>query len=134
MTKDVKKTSTGAGKKVARNPVSGRYVTTPNSTRARSSRSVDVAARGMKIPFPAKGRGAAEAVDDTGLDQLDPATGEARDASHFRRIIAARRNIEAAEQELRDAVAAAREAGDSWTVIGAALETSRQNAFQRFGR
>ena len=31
-------------------------------------------------------------------------------------------------------LAAAREAGDSWTVIGAALDTTRQAAFQRFGR
>jgi hypothetical protein len=61
-------------------------------------------------------------TDETGLDQLDPATHPARDAVHFRRIIAARR-----------AVAAAREAGDSWTIIGAALETSRQAAQQRFG-
>jgi hypothetical protein len=28
----------------------------------------------------------------------------------------------------------AREAGDSWTVIGAALDTTRQAAFQRFGK
>jgi hypothetical protein len=31
-------------------------------------------------------------------------------------------------------VAAARDAGDSWAIIGAALDTSRQAAFQRFGR
>ena len=71
--------------------------------------------------------------DDTGLDDLDVATHPARDAAHFRRIIAARRNLAAAEQELRDAVRAARDAGDSWTVIGAALDTTRQAAQQRFG-
>jgi hypothetical protein len=70
----------------------------------------------------------------TGLDELDVATHPARDAAHFRRIITARRNLSAAEQELRDAVQAAREAGDSWTVIGAALDISRQAAQQRFGR
>jgi hypothetical protein len=70
---------------------------------------------------------------DTGLDQLDPATHPAQDAAYFRRIIAARRGLAAAEQELRDAVRAAREAGDSWTIIGAALETTRQAAQQRFG-
>jgi len=53
---------------------------------------------------------------------------------HFRRILAARKAIADAEQELRDAVKAARDAGDSWTVIGAALDTTRQAAFQRFGR
>ena len=68
------------------------------------------------------------------LDQLDPATTPARDARHFRRIVAARKGVEDAEAELRAAVAAAREAGDSWTVIGAALDSTRQNAYQRFGR
>lgn len=69
----------------------------------------------------------------TGLDQLDLALNPARDAVHFRRILAARQGIAAAEQELRDAVKAAREAGDSWTVIAAALDTTRQAAQQRFG-
>ncbi|MFZ5850708.1 MAG: hypothetical protein ACOYY2_04865 [Actinomycetota bacterium] len=71
--------------------------------------------------------------DRTGLDQLDVASRPARDAAHFRRILAARENLAAAEQELRDAVRAAREAGDSWTIIGAALDTTRQAAQQRFG-
>jgi hypothetical protein len=71
---------------------------------------------------------------DTGLDQLDPATSDARDASHFRAILAARKQLADAEEALRTAVSAARRAGDSWAVIGAALDTSRQAAFQRFGR
>lgn len=74
------------------------------------------------------------AHDHVGLGSLDPAATSARDAAHFRRIIAARKNLAAAEQELRDAVQAARDAGDSWAVIGAALETTRQGAFQRFRR
>lgn len=73
------------------------------------------------------------ARDVTGLDQLDPAVHQARDAVHFRRILAARQGIAAAEQELRDAVKAARDAGDSWTVIASALDTTRQAAQQRFG-
>jgi hypothetical protein len=72
--------------------------------------------------------------DSTGLEALDPSTSAPRDARHFRRILAARQQIADAEQELRDAVLAARDAGDSWTVIGAALDTSRQAAFQRFGK
>lgn len=72
-------------------------------------------------------------VDATGLDGLDPGKGGARDAKNMRRIIAARRGVEAAEAELREAVAAAREDGDSWAVIGLALDTTRQAAFQRFG-
>ena len=71
--------------------------------------------------------------DRTGLDHLDPSTHPARDAASFRRILAARRGLAAAEQELREAVRAAREAGDSWTVIGAALDITRQAAQQRFG-
>ena len=70
---------------------------------------------------------------ETGLGSLDPHNSAARDATPFRRIIEARRNLERAEQELHDAVAAAREAGDSWTVIGAAMDTTRQAAAQRFG-
>ena len=71
--------------------------------------------------------------DATGLDQLDPATTPARDAANFRRILAARANLAAAKQELREAVQAARDAGDSWSIIGAALDTTRQAAQQRFG-
>lgn len=71
--------------------------------------------------------------DRSGLDQLDVATHPARDAAGFRRIIAARQNLAEAEPELRDAVHAARKAGDSWTVIGAALDITRQAAQQRFG-
>jgi hypothetical protein len=74
------------------------------------------------------------AETDAGLDAIDPTRVGARDARHFRRIIAARRGIADAEAELREAVAAARAAGDSWTLIGAALDTSRQAAFQRFGQ
>ena len=71
--------------------------------------------------------------DVTGLDQVDVATHQARDAEQFRRIIAARQELAIAEAGLRDAVRAAREAGDSWTVVGAALDTTRQAAQQRFG-
>ncbi len=72
--------------------------------------------------------------DRTGLDELDPSTHPARDAASFRRIIAARNQLADAAQELQEAVRAARTAGDSWTVIGAALEISRQAAQQRFGQ
>lgn len=71
--------------------------------------------------------------DRTGLDELDVASHPARDAAHFRFILAASENLAAAEKELRQAVHAAREAGDSWAAMGAALDTSRQAAQQRFG-
>jgi hypothetical protein len=70
--------------------------------------------------------------DGSGLEAVDHA--DLRDATHFRRIIQAKQNVEAADRELRQAVAAARAAGDSWTVIGAALGTTKQAAFQRFSR
>ncbi|MDR3068361.1 MAG: hypothetical protein LBU50_02525 [Cellulomonas sp.] len=68
------------------------------------------------------------------LDAITPATHPARDATGFRAIIAARQAVADADEALRRAVADARAAGDSWTVIGAALDTTRQAAFQRFGR
>lgn len=72
--------------------------------------------------------------NSTGLDDLHPEVTPAQDATHFRKIRAARANIERAKAQLREAVEQARAAGDSWTVIGAALETTRQAAYQRFGR
>lgn len=71
--------------------------------------------------------------DRTGLDGLAAIDHPARDAAPFRRILDARERLAAAEQELRDAFRASRDAGDSWTVIGAALDTTRQAAQQRFG-
>lgn len=60
------------------------------------------------------------------LDQIEPDPKDARDATHYRRIVAAARAIDAAEAELEDAVAAARAAGDTWAMIGVALSVSRQ--------
>ena len=71
-------------------------------------------------------------LDTTGLDQLDPAATTGRDASHFRAIIAANAAVADAEERLRAAVREARAAGDSWTLIGAALGVSKQAAQQRF--
>ncbi|USQ81937.1 hypothetical protein NF556_09965 [Ornithinimicrobium faecis] len=68
------------------------------------------------------------------LDDLDPVTVQARDAVHFRRIIAAKEGVSQAERELHDAVRAAREAGDSWLSIGLALGVTKQAAQKRFGR
>lgn len=49
--------------------------------------------------------------DATGLGQLDVRAHPSRDAAHFRRILAAREAVADAEQELREAVEAARSAG-----------------------
>ena len=74
------------------------------------------------------------AQDETGLDETDLSTIEIRDATHFRAVIAAAEAVDAAEKSLRDAVAGARAAGDSWTIIGAALGVTKQAAQQRFSR
>lgn len=68
------------------------------------------------------------------LDGLDPATTPGRDGKHLRKIGMALTDVEAAEQRLRGAVADARAAGEPWSLIGMVLGTSRQAAFQRFGR
>ena len=68
------------------------------------------------------------------LDSITPETNPGRDATHFRRVIAARKGVERAEAALSRAVTDARSDGESWSVIGAALDTTRQAAFQRFGR
>ena len=72
-------------------------------------------------------------MTQTGLETLDPSTMPSRDAVNFREIIAASRRVHDAEAELHAAVARARQAGDSWTVIGAALGVTRQAAQKRFG-
>ncbi len=55
-----------------------------------------------------------------------------RDAGHVRAIAAAAGALASAEENVRKGVAEARAAGDSWTVIGAALGTSKQTAHERF--
>lgn len=67
------------------------------------------------------------------LDSVEPNRSDARDASRMRRIIAAREAVDAASEELAEAVAAARDAGDTWAMIGVALGITRQAAYQRFG-
>jgi hypothetical protein len=68
------------------------------------------------------------------LGAISPATHPALDGEPWRRIISARRALVLADAELDAAVEAAREAGYSWAVIGAALDITRQAAYQRFGQ
>ncbi|GCB01625.1 hypothetical protein NCCNTM_52590 [Mycolicibacterium sp. NCC-Tsukiji] len=68
------------------------------------------------------------------LDAIEVDPADARDSSNIRRIIAANKAVKAAQGELAEAVLAAREAGDTWDVIGVALGISRQAAYQRFGK
>jgi hypothetical protein len=61
------------------------------------------------------------------LDAIKPGIRPARDATYFRRIIAARKAV-------AQAVAGALPAGELWTVSGTALDATRQAAFQQFGK
>ena len=88
----------------------------------------------MQPPRTLVGVKVSSSAPEHGLDDLDPATTPARDAAPFRRVVAARATADDADRQLREAVAAARAAGDSWTVIGAALDVTHQAAQQRFGR
>jgi hypothetical protein len=60
----------------------------------------------------------------------DPAG--ARNGVNFRRVRAARWAADDAVDRLRAAVCTARDAGDSWTIIGAALGTTPQKAKDLF--
>jgi hypothetical protein len=64
------------------------------------------------------------------LDNSDPK--DWRPANHVRAVMDARDEVEAAEARLRKAVTDARDGGDSWVIIGAALGITRQAAQQRF--
>jgi hypothetical protein len=74
---------------------------------------------------------AAQLRDELGiedwLDNLDVHPADARDGSHMRRIAAA-------TNALDKAVADARDAGDSWAMIGTALGVSADEARRRFDR
>ena len=66
------------------------------------------------------------------LDDLDPATTPAEDPKELRRVGLAKRDVGAAQDELRAAVRDARAAGWSWSAIGRTLGVSRQAAQERF--
>ena len=69
----------------------------------------------------------------TGLDTINPKTHPPLPGGPHNRMVAARQAAESAEAELRAAVAEAREAGYSWSMVAAALDVSRQAAWERFG-
>lgn len=69
---------------------------------------------------------------DAWLEGIEVNPADARDAVHFRRVLAARSAADDAVDELRAAVQAAREAGESWSVIGAGLGTTAEKAQKLF--
>ncbi len=56
------------------------------------------------------------------------------DRGQLRAVAVARDALRSAEERLRQAVETARAAGETWADIGEVLGTTRQAAFQRFGR
>ena len=64
------------------------------------------------------------------IDSIDPAT--MRDGIHLRAISAARQQVSQSQDALVAAVKSARDAGDSWTMIGLALRSSKQAAHRKF--
>ncbi len=74
---------------------------------------------------------AASDIDEF-IDSIDPRT--MRDGKHLREIAEAHRAATDADIRLRAAVSEARAAGDSWTMIGLMLGTSKQNAYRKYGR
>ncbi len=67
------------------------------------------------------------------LDGIEVRAQDAQDATPFRQIVQANQALADTTAELGRVVAAARAAGTSWTVIGAALGVTKQAASQRFG-
>ena len=66
------------------------------------------------------------------IDSIDPTT--MRDGRHLRAVAEALQASRDADDRLRKAVAAARANGDSWTMIGLMLGTSKQNAYRKYGK
>jgi hypothetical protein len=55
-----------------------------------------------------------------------------RDGTHLRAVAAARKIVEEAEAMVVESIRTALAAGDSWTMIGLALHTSKQNAHRKY--
>lgn len=71
-------------------------------------------------------------ADEIDAESIEVNPADARDAVHCRRIVAARCAADDAVDELRAAVHAAREAGESWSVIGTGLGTTAEKAQKLF--
>jgi hypothetical protein len=67
------------------------------------------------------------------FEDHEPSVANIKDAESLRRVRGAFLGRAASEQELVDAVLAARDDGQSWTAIGAMLGTSGEAARQRYG-
>jgi hypothetical protein len=90
---------------------------------------------GTGTPGAATGRGLADATAGQVLDAAARLAGQlGRAGSPLAAVTAARELSATADAALQESVDRARAAGHSWREIGDVLETTRQAAFQRFGR
>ena len=67
------------------------------------------------------------------FEEHEPEVANARDAGPLREVRLAFQRRAASEQDLTDAVNAARDDGQTWAAIGAMLGTSGEAARQRYG-
>jgi FAD/FMN-containing dehydrogenase len=67
------------------------------------------------------------------FEEHEPDAANVRDAGSLRKVRKAFQRRAATEQELANAVRAARDDGHSWAAIGAMLGTSGEAARQRYG-
>ena len=67
------------------------------------------------------------------LDELQPRSGDIRDARTLRKLRQAVLKRAAAESQIAELVTVARAEGQSWSAIGAMLGTSGEAARQRYG-
>lgn len=88
---------------------------------------------GPDTPSPGELESAVAELSSAVAQLLAPVVGDAR-AQAVNRVVEARRVREGADRVLAAAVARARQAGGTWQDIGDVLGTTRQAAFQRFGR
>ena len=68
------------------------------------------------------------------FENYQPEPGTGTDATALRELRTAFQNLASSEKQLTDAVKNARQAGHSWTSIGAMIGTSGEAARQRYGQ
>lgn len=68
------------------------------------------------------------------FEKFEPQPADERDPDAFRRLLLAASRRAEVESEVAAAIAAARDAGYSWAMIGGAIGTTGQAAQQRYGK
>ncbi|MEU8264254.1 DUF3887 domain-containing protein [Micromonospora sp. NPDC048999] len=103
----------------------------PPETRGRRRKYCDATCRSAARRRRAREEDVNSALTTSGREDK---IGAVRDSGQLAAVGEALVALRSAEAGLRDAVDAARDAGSTWSEIGDVLGTTRQAAFQRFGR